>query len=69
MGGRTYLGSDIAGTVIGLLRSVDEPDLVLSALTDREREVFQLVAEGKAAKEIAATLNLSVKTVDTHRQH
>ena len=48
---------------------MDEPDLVLSALTDREREVFQLVAEGKAAKEIAATLNLSVKTVDTHRQH
>jgi len=36
-------------------------------LTNREREIFQLVAEGKANKEIAALLNLSPYTVDTHR--
>jgi len=36
-------------------------------LTDREREILQLVAEGKTNKEIAGSLNLSVHTVDTHR--
>ncbi len=38
-------------------------------LTDREKEVFQLLAEGKSAKEIAAILNLSPYTVETHRTH
>ncbi|HSF19159.1 MAG TPA: response regulator transcription factor [Vicinamibacteria bacterium] len=36
-------------------------------LTPREREVVQLLAEGKANKEVAALLNISVKTVETHR--
>jgi len=38
-------------------------------LTDREREILQLVAEGKTNKEIANRLNLSLYTVDTHRTH
>ncbi len=38
-------------------------------LTGREREVLQLVAEGKANKEIAAMLNVSLYTVETHRTH
>lgn len=38
-------------------------------LTDREREILQLVAEGKTNKEIAGALNLSSYTVDTHRTH
>jgi DNA-binding NarL/FixJ family response regulator len=36
-------------------------------LTPREREVLQLVAEAKSSKEIASTLNISVKTVEAHR--
>lgn len=36
-------------------------------LTTREREVIQLLAEGKTSKEVAVTLNLSVKTAETHR--
>jgi two-component system response regulator NreC len=38
-------------------------------LTPREREILQLVAEGKANKEVAAVLNLSVHTVETHRSN
>ena len=38
-------------------------------LTDREREILQLVAEGKTNKEVATMLNLSLYTVDTHRTH
>jgi two-component system, NarL family, response regulator NreC len=38
-------------------------------LTDREREILQLIAEGRTNKEIAGTLNLSLYTVDTHRTH
>lgn len=38
-------------------------------LTDREREILQLLAEGKANKEVAALLNISLTTVETHRGH
>ena len=38
-------------------------------LTSRESEVLQLVAEGKANKQVAATLGISIKTVEKHRQH
>jgi DNA-binding NarL/FixJ family response regulator len=41
---------------------------VFTVLTAREREVLQLVAEGKATREIAALLDVSVKTIETHRQ-
>ena len=39
----------------------------LESLTPRERQVLQMVAEGKTTKEIAQTLGLSVKTADSHR--
>ncbi|MBI4443253.1 MAG: response regulator transcription factor [Acidobacteria bacterium] len=38
-------------------------------LTEREREILQLIAEGKTSREIAELLNISVSTVDTHRGH
>src|SRR6476619_45788 len=41
----------------------------LSLLTDREREVLQLIAEGKTHKEIATLLSVSINTVETHRKH
>jgi DNA-binding NarL/FixJ family response regulator len=40
-----------------------------SILTQREREVIQLIAEGKSTKKVASLLFLSVKTVETHRQN
>ena len=39
----------------------------LESLTPRQREILQLIAEGKSTKQMALSLNLSVKTVETHR--
>ena len=64
--GGTYFGPAVAA----LLRNVvANPDNVgpVDLLTDREREILQLVAESHSTKEIAAKLILSAKTVDNHR--
>jgi DNA-binding NarL/FixJ family response regulator len=45
----------------------DEEETGPGALTERQREVLQLIAEGRAVKEIAAILNLSSKTVEYHK--
>jgi DNA-binding NarL/FixJ family response regulator len=51
------------------LKSAAKPDegSVFRTLTDREREIVQMLAEGKSNKEIAVSLSISVKTVETHR--
>lgn len=41
----------------------------LSALSDREREVLQLIAEGKSNKEVSQILDVAVSTVESHRKH
>lgn len=56
----------VLNNYVELLRDIDQNPA--SPLSIREREVLQLVAEGKSTKEIAGTLNLSVKTVESHRK-
>jgi len=46
---------------------VEVPETVHDRLTSREREIVQLLAEGKSSKEVANSLNISVKTAETHR--
>jgi DNA-binding NarL/FixJ family response regulator len=48
---------------------IREKTLKLSDLTKREVEVLELIASGKSNKEVASTLFISVKTVDTHKTH
>jgi len=66
---RTYLGSQISGMVVeGYIHRLTEPDdSAYSILTAREREVLQLIAEGKSTKMIAKELFVSTKTVEWHR--
>jgi DNA-binding NarL/FixJ family response regulator len=45
----------------------DVPETMRDRLTSREREIVQLLAEGKSSKEVASSLNISVKTAETHR--
>jgi len=70
MSGEVYLSPRIAaGLVDDYVRQPrDAAPSVFERLTAREREVLQLMAEGQATKEIAATLHVSVKTVETHRR-
>lgn len=51
----------------GLLSSTPQPDADAGKLTNREKQILQLIAEGKSNKEIAALLDLSVNTVSVHR--
>jgi DNA-binding NarL/FixJ family response regulator len=65
---KTYLSPSISRTVIdGYLERVGGPFSPLEELTARQREILQLVAEGKNTKEIAGILDISVKTVEAHR--
>lgn len=67
--GRTYVTPRIAGEVLeGLMRQpADSGTDRFEALTSRQREVLQLIAEGHTSKEIANILNVSTKTVEFHK--
>jgi DNA-binding NarL/FixJ family response regulator len=70
MQGKHYLTPSIAKPVIDqALRSEETPAIKngLDELTARQREILQLIGEGKGTKEIATLLNLSVKTVQFHK--
>lgn len=66
---RTFFTSQVTEIVVdGYLNpGRNEPASLASRLTPREREVVQLLAEGKTSKEVAVALNVSVKTAETHR--
>jgi DNA-binding NarL/FixJ family response regulator len=68
---RTYLCQEISEIVVGeYVRNLKQTDSsAYSVLTAREREVLQLFAEGNSTAQIAERLNLSVKTIETHRQN
>jgi DNA-binding NarL/FixJ family response regulator len=65
--GQMYLTQSVSRTVVQAFLHKD--DLPKSAISDRERQVLQLVAEGKTTKEIATLLGISVKTAESHRSN
>ena len=69
--GRIYLSPAIAPTVIQELIQPSREKMLASSpkLSIREREVLQLIAEGRSTREIADLLCISVKTVETHRKN
>ncbi|MCK7583445.1 MAG: response regulator transcription factor [Chromatiales bacterium] len=63
--GRTYLTPQLAGEVLeSMKQGRDRPPTRSSSLTPRQREILQLVAEGRSAKEIASSLSISARTVE-----
>jgi DNA-binding NarL/FixJ family response regulator len=68
MRGETYLTPRVSRTVVeGMLGDAAPGADPLAGLTQRQREILQLIAEGRSTKEIAGILDVSVKTVETHR--
>lgn len=68
--GESYLSPTISQHAVGALTPQGGPGLAGAAmLTDREREVLQLIAEGLTSREIAVALGVSLKTVDSHRSN
>jgi len=66
--GTTYLSPSISRTAIdSYLERMGDVVSPLEQLTSRQREILQLIGEGKNTKEIASTLAISVKTVESHR--
>ena len=66
--GDTYLSPSVSKDIVGNLLNGKTPAAnPLDELTPRQREILQLVAEGRTTKEIAGRLDLSSKTVETHR--
>jgi DNA-binding NarL/FixJ family response regulator len=66
--GRTYVTPMIAGELLQSYREGDSgPRDSVQRLTTRQREVLQLFAEGRSAKEVAAVLKISIRTAEAHR--
>jgi DNA-binding NarL/FixJ family response regulator len=65
--GETYLSPAVSRHVVAGLQQRSSDGGSRDSLTPRQREILQLIAGGKTTKEIARALNISVKTVETHR--
>jgi DNA-binding NarL/FixJ family response regulator len=65
--GQTWLSPSISKSVVDALRGDKPAGGPFEILSPRQREILQLIAEGRSTKEIAAQLDLSIKTVETHR--
>ena len=63
--GGFYLSPGVSRAVVEAYRS--RSDRVADPLSDRERQVLQLIAEGKSTKDVASLLGISVKTAESHR--
>jgi DNA-binding NarL/FixJ family response regulator len=65
MQGKTYVSTETAQRT--LASQTDEPQALLQKLTARQKQILVMIAEGQSTKQIAGNLNISVKTVETHR--
>jgi DNA-binding NarL/FixJ family response regulator len=69
MKGEVYLSPAVSKSLVeDYSRRLTQDETFGEQLTSRQREVLQLIAEGQNTKDIAIRLNVSIKTVETHRK-
>lgn len=66
-GGSVWLSAEVAEKAIGQVAQVESARVANDALTPRQKTILKRLAEGASVKEIAFELNVSIKTVETHR--
>jgi len=64
---RSYLSPSITGIVVSAY--ANDREIKSNVLSNREREILQLLAEGKSVKKISELIHISIKTVETHRRN
>jgi DNA-binding NarL/FixJ family response regulator len=72
MAGGLFISPRLAGNVLDAFAHASKPNRKARQrieLSEREKEILQMISEGKSSKEVAGNLNISIKTVETHRQH
>ncbi|MBN1270219.1 MAG: response regulator transcription factor [Kiritimatiellae bacterium] len=72
MKGKKYLSPEVARGVMDAYVELSKPSggkQAFVVLTEREREVLQMTAEGKSTKEVSSDLGVSIKTIETHRHN
>jgi len=68
--GETYISKEIDSTLLDRLLSVErQTNSPLELLTSRQKQILQLITEGHSTRQIAESINISIKTVETHRAH
>jgi DNA-binding NarL/FixJ family response regulator len=70
MQNKPYLSENIAAKIVGNLTGrASQSPFAIESLSDRELEVFQLIGTGLSSREIAEQLHVSIKTIESHREH
>jgi len=67
MAGQTYLSPHVSHHLAAYIRQEEQTPRKEEPLTPRQQEVLKLIADGRSTKEIAADLNISIKTAEAHR--
>jgi DNA-binding NarL/FixJ family response regulator len=69
MNDETYFDKRVSAVIMNSFQPQKKPQNTYTPLTDREKEIVKLVAEGKSTAEIASLIHLSSLTVETHRKN
>jgi DNA-binding NarL/FixJ family response regulator len=70
LSGNVYITPSLTGEILHAMRAGPNPtEQPATQLTSRQREILQLLAEGRSAKEIATSLEISARTVEFHKYH
>ena len=69
MQGKLYVNPELAATMIGRMAGKTATPVATESLSDREIEVLQLLGSGLGSQEIARSMQVSIKTVASHREH